>query len=186
MRDEELGGILPHTKWLSAIHIRVPTELQMNNRQTTGRRNELEGTVKTLKKPEQSAVDAEVGRLAIGMNTMGSSEVDLVQMSRSAVSNLASLGHAGTADIASTIASVRSLAPDVGHGDDDEKKAPENPEEEQEEEEKGKAKPGEKSWWPREASILTAERKAEGDIADIKKELKDCQTYLLKQHQDQL
>jgi len=125
--DPEYGD-MPTSKLGLIDLIRIPTEIDIVLRSTTARKHELEGLVKSMKKPEQEMLDAEVSKLGMGLNMFGKSEVDVLQQSKSALSNAAGVLNAGN-DIAQTIPNVRALLPeDEEDNDNDEEEEPEGSE----------------------------------------------------------
>ena len=105
--DKDFGE-MPHTMINNHHHIRIPTEVDMAFRNTSARINELEGTVRTHKKPEQEKLDAEISKLGIGLNMFGKAEVDIAQVAAASVANAAGVLTTGH-DISVTLPGVRSL-----------------------------------------------------------------------------
>lgn len=191
--DPEFGD-MPTSKLGLIDLIRIPTEIDIVLRNTTARKHELEGLVKSMKKPEQEMLDAEVSKLGMGLNMFGKSEVDVLQQSKSALSNAAGVLNASN-DIAQTIPNVRALLPeDEEDNDNDEEEEaegseqgsdPENATSKKPKGKKGQANEGEEEdkWWPREAFCLEKERELEALVETQRKAVEEERDKLKKYYE---
>ena len=188
--DEEFG-FMPTTKVNQIDLVRVPTELDMVERNTAARRNELEGVVKSMKKPEQELLDKEVAKLGMNLNTFGKSDIDLMQQAGASLSHAAGVHNAGN-DIAQTLPNIRALVPEeeVENDDDDDDDQDDDDDPEPEAGAKKKGKKGEASvveeedkWWPREALCLDKERELEALVETQRKAVEEERDKLKKYYE---
>ena len=84
---DTIVGFMPHTTINSHDHIRIPVEVDIDFRNTSARINELEGTVRTMKTPEQEVSDKEVSNFGISLNMFGKAGVDIAQVASASVIN---------------------------------------------------------------------------------------------------
>ena len=58
------------------LHIRVPTQIELNLTDSQIKQNSVEGTVKTISKPDQEAINREMSKVGLNINKMGNKDLD--------------------------------------------------------------------------------------------------------------
>ena len=58
------------------LHIRVPTQIELNLTDSQIKQNSVEGTVKTISKPDQEAINREMSKVGLNINKMGNDDLD--------------------------------------------------------------------------------------------------------------
>ena len=80
------GSNVYHCRIANADYIRVPTVYEVNMFNTVARGKELEGTVKTIKKPTEENIRSEIGKLQMNHNKIGAQDLYVQSMTHSLVS----------------------------------------------------------------------------------------------------
>ena len=58
------------------LHIRVPTQIELNLTDSQIKQNSVEGTVKTISKPDQEAINREMSKVGLNIHKMGNDDLD--------------------------------------------------------------------------------------------------------------
>jgi hypothetical protein len=166
------------------LHIRVPTQIELNLTDSQIKQNSVEGTVKTISKPDQEAINREMSKVGLNLNNMGNEDVDFGSIGSRMVG-----GGVGQCfdNLNQTLPQIAKLAPTKDSDEEEEEEEAEaegkKPETGGQPKGKNQKKAGEKEkeaeeespenkekWWAREDFVSDKHHELEKLVEDATKE----------------